>query len=205
MKIEVYSDTVCGWCFIGHQRLKKAIEKIKASCEIVYIPFQLNPTMPLNGMDRDEYIEKKFGSAANAKPMYDHMVEEAKKENLNFNLELIKKTPSTVPSHILITYMKKYNLQEKVLFDIFHNYFIDGIDIGDTTNLIKIAANHGIKSEELNNQFKLKENITKIYQMDVSGREMGITGVPFFVFNNKVMLSGAQPTEVMIDAINKAK
>ena len=74
MKIEVYSDTVCGWCFIGHQRLKKAIEKIKASCEIVYLPFQLNPTMPLNGMDRDEYIEKKFGNAANAKPMYDHMV-----------------------------------------------------------------------------------------------------------------------------------
>jgi predicted DsbA family dithiol-disulfide isomerase len=205
MKIEVYSDTVCGWCFIGHQRLKKAIEKIKVNCEIVHIPFQLNPTMPLNGMDRNGYIEKKFGSKANAKPMYDHMVQEAKKENLNFNLELIKKTPSTVPSHILVAYMKKYNLQEKVLFDIFHNYFIDGIDIGDTTNLIKIAANHGIKSEELNNQFKLKDNITKIYQMDVAGREMGITGVPFFVFNNKVMLSGAQPVEVIIDAINKAK
>ena len=62
MKIEVYSDTVCGWCFIGHQRLKKAIEKIKVNCEIIHIPFQLNPTMPLNGMDRDEYIEKNLAA-----------------------------------------------------------------------------------------------------------------------------------------------
>ena len=96
MKIKVFADTICGWCYIGHSRLNKALAEFKdIKFEIEHMPFQLNPDMPKNGIERSRYLEIKFGSKENAQPMYDRMVEEANKEGLNFNLDIIKKTPNT--------------------------------------------------------------------------------------------------------------
>ena len=97
MKIQIFIDTVCGWCFIGSQRLISSIQELNKDFEIIYVPFQLNPDMPKQGMNRAEYVQKKFGSLENAKPMYDNMVLEAQKENLQFKLSSIAKTPNTVP------------------------------------------------------------------------------------------------------------
>jgi predicted DsbA family dithiol-disulfide isomerase len=205
MKIQIFIDTICGWCFIGSQRLQTALKKTNKSCELLYIPFQLNPTMPEEGMNRNEYVNNKFGSVENAKPMYDNMIAEAKKENLSFNLEKIQKTPNTVLSHILIDVARNHHLQNEIIFQIFSDYFIHGIDIGSKDNLIKIGANHGIKEEELIREFELKTNKTKINKMDQIGRHMGITGVPFYVFNEKILLSGAQPINVLMQAIEQAK
>jgi len=92
MKIKVFADTICGWCYIGHSRLKKALEEFKdVQFEIEHMPFQLNPDMPKDGIERSRYLEIKFGSKENAQPMYDRMAEEANKEGLNFNLDTIKK------------------------------------------------------------------------------------------------------------------
>ena len=205
MKIKFFSDTICGWCFIGYHRLLKALKKSKEKFQIIHIPFQLNPNLSSDGIVRDDYIMQKFGSVKNAKPMYDQMVLEALKENLILNLNAIKKTPNTVLSHILIDYSKRYNLQEKILYDIFFNYFGQGVDIGSIVNLIKIGAKHGINEKELEVEFNLHKNKKKIYQMDIIGREMGITGVPIFIFNNKVTLSGVQSMATITEAINEAK
>lgn len=205
MKIKFYSDTICGWCFIGHQRLFKALKKFKKDFEVVYLPFQLNPTIPTQGMSRNDYVLKKFRSNENAQLMYDNMVSEALKENLKFNLSLIKKTPNTMLSHILIDYSRRYNLQEKILFDIFFSYFVMGIDIGNTANLIKIATNHGMNKKNVKKEFDLQENKKKIYQMNKIGREMGITGVPFFIFNDKYALSGSHSVSSILEVLNKAK
>ena len=205
MKIQIFIDTVCGWCFIGSQRLHLALQKFNHNFEIIYVPFQLNPTMPEDGMNREEYIIGKFGGMENAKPMYDSMVSEAKKENLEFNLSNIKKTPNTVLSHILIDVARKHQVQKETVFDIFSNYFIQGLDIGDKNNLIKIGTNHGIKSEELSREFDSEENIEKVNKMDKIGRQMGITGVPFYVFNEKILLSGAQSVEMLEKAIEDSK
>ena len=111
MKIKVFADTICGWCYIGHTRLIKVLKNFKnVSFVFEYAPFQLNPDMPKEGMKRLDYLKYKFGSKEAAKPMYDNMIQEALKENLKFNLEKIKITPNTNFSHILsqISIFKKY-------------------------------------------------------------------------------------------------
>ena len=205
MKVEIFIDTICGWCFIGFNRLNLALKQFNNQCEILYVPFLLNPLMPNQGLNRTEYIINKFGSLDNAKPMYDHMALEAKKNDLNFNLEKIKTTPNTICSHILIDMARAYHVQDKVVFEIFNNYFVEGIDIGDINNLLKIGANHGIKSEELIREFESEINKNKIKKMDQIGRKMGITGVPFYVFNEKILLSGAQPVDVLVQTLEKSK
>ena len=102
MKIKIFSDMICGWCFIGQTKLNRALKSFpETKFEIEHIPFQLNPDMPIEGIDRNEYLQIKFGGKEFAQPMYDQMTNEAKKEDLNFNLDKIKKTPNTVFSHLL--------------------------------------------------------------------------------------------------------
>ena len=205
MKIQIFIDTICGWCFIGSQRLQSVLNKLDNNYEIIYVPFQLNPNMPGEGMSRVDYVNSKFGSKENAQDMYDNMVQQAKQENLQFRLEKIKKTPNTVLSHVLIDLARHTNKQKEIVFEIFSNYFIDGIDIGDINNLIKIGTNHGIKKEMLISEFESKKNKEKVERMDTIGRKMGITGVPFYVFNEKILISGAQPHDALLKAIEDSK
>jgi predicted DsbA family dithiol-disulfide isomerase len=205
MKIQIFIDTVCGWCFIGSQRLISSIQELNKDFEIIYVPFQLNPDMPKQGMDRAVYVQKKFGSLENAKPMYDNMVLEAQKENLQFNLSLIIKTPNTVASHILIDLARKERVQKEVVYDIFSDYFEKGIDIGDENNLVKVGVKHGIDEDILKKELRSLENINKVSKMDGIGRKMGITGVPFYIFNEKILLSGAQRSEAIFKAIEEAQ
>jgi len=205
MQIQIFVDTICGWCFIGSQRLISTIQKINQNFEVIYVPFQLNPDMLKQGMERTEYIKNKFGSLENAKPMYDNMTQEGKKENLQLKLNLIKNTPNTVASHILIDLARKEKVQKEVVYNIFSDYFEKGVDIGDEDNLIKIGKNHGIKEDILRDEMSSLEKINKISKMDAIGRKMGITGVPFYIFNEKILLSGAQPAEAILKAIEEAQ
>ena len=205
MQIQIFVDTICGWCFIGSQRLISTIQKINQNFEVIYVPFQLNPDMLKQGMERTEYIKNKFGSLENAKPMYDNMTQEGKKENLQLKLNLIKNTPNTVASHILIDLARKEKVQKEVVYNIFSDYFEKGVDIGDEDNLIKIGKNHGIKEDILRDEMSSLEKINKVSKMDAIGRKMGITGVPFYIFNEKILLSGAQPAEAILKAIEEAQ
>ena len=205
MKIQIFIDTVCGWCFIGSQRLISSIQGLNKDFEIIYVPFQLNPDMPKQGMVRAEYVQKKFGSLENAKPMYDNMVLEAEKENLQFKLSSITKTPNTVASHILIDLARKEKVQKEVVYNIFSDYFEKGIDIGDENNLVKVGVKHGIDEDILKKELRSSENINKVSKMDAIGRKMGITGVPFYIFNEKILLSGAQRPEAILKAIEEAQ
>tara|TARA_B100000780_G_scaffold270790_1_gene230995 strand:+ start:2274 stop:2891 length:618 start_codon:yes stop_codon:yes gene_type:complete len=205
MKIQIFIDTVCGWCFIGSQRLISSIQGLNKDFEIIYVPFQLNPDMPKQGMVRAEYVQKKFGSLENAKPMYDNMVLEAEKENLQFKLSSITKTPNTVASHILIDLARKEKVQKEVVYNIFSDYFEKGIDIGDENNLVKVGVKHGIDEDILKKELRSLENINKVNKMDAIGRKMGITGVPFYIFNEKILLSGAQRPEAILKAIEEAQ
>ena len=115
MIIKVFADTICGWCFIGQTKLNRALKNFPGTkFEIEHVPFQLNPDMPKKGIERDQYLKIKFGGKEFAQPMFDHMTEEAKKEGLNFNLHSIKKTPYTVPSHLLIKLAEQTNVQNQV-------------------------------------------------------------------------------------------
>ena len=200
MKIKVFADTICGWCYIGHARLNKALEEFKdIKFQIEHMPFQLNPDMPKDGIERSRYLEIKFGSKENAQPMYDRMAEEANKEGLNFNLDIIKKTPNTVLSHLLINLAEKENKQNEIKEKIYQSYFIKGLDIGDKEVLINIGKEFDIDEDKINEFFNL-ENIERVNSYRQIANEKNITGVPFFEIGNDY-ISGAQSSSNLATAI----
>ena len=191
MKIKVFADTICGWCFIGQTRLDKALKIFpKTNFEIEHIPFQLNPDIPKEGIGRDKYLEIKFGGKKFAQPMYDQMTSEAKKEGLNFNLNDIKKTPNTVFSHLLIKLAEQSNVHNEIKEKIYQSYFIEGLDIGDKEILINIGKEFNINADVINNFFNSK-NIEEVNSYIFVAKEKKINGVPFFEIGTD-FVSGAQ-------------
>ena len=191
MIIKVFADTICGWCFIGQTKLNKAVKNFPGTkFEIEHVPFQLNPDMPKEGIERDQYLKMKFGGKEFAQPMYDRMTEEANKVGLNFNINNIKKTPNTVLSHLLIKLAKQTNIQNQVKEKIYHSYFVEGLDIGNKEILINIATEFNIKESEVNNFFN-PDNVEKVNSYIGIAKEKEINGVPFFEIGKDV-ISGAQ-------------
>src|SRR5210317_202517 len=200
MKIKVFADTIYGWCYNGHVRIKKALEQFKdIKFEIEHKPFQLNPDMPKEGIERSRYLEIKFGGKENAQPMYDRMAEKANKEGLNFNLDNIKKTPNTVLSHLLINLAEKENKKNQIKEKIYQSYFIEGLDIGDKEVLINIGREFDINEDKINEFFNL-ENIERVNSYRQIAIEKNITGVPFFEIGNDY-ISGAQSSSTLATVI----
>jgi len=202
MIIKVFADTICGWCFIGQTKLNKAVKNFpETKFEIEHVPFQLNPDIPKEGIERDQYLKMKFGGKEFAQPMYDRMTKEAKKEDLNFNLNNIKKTPNTVLSHLLIKLAKQTNVQNQVKEKIYHSYFVEGLDIGNKEILINIATEFNIKESEVNNFFNT-DNVEKVNSYIGIAKEKEINGVPFFEIGKDVV-SGAQ-SSANLESVIKA-
>ena len=201
----MFSDTICGWCYIGKERLNQALEQLNISPSIVTnLPFQLNPSMPKDGMERINYIKSKFGSIENAKPMYDNMIMQGEQENLQIKLDKIKRTPNTVKSHLLVDLARKYKVENNVIVDLFESYFTKAKDIGDEDVLMFIAKKNKLSTDEVKEYLNNEENIKKINKMDDVAREIGIKGVPFYIFNDQLSISGAQSVDHLIEAIKNS-
>ena len=201
MKIKVYADTICGWCFIGQTNLEKALEDFKdKKIEVEHIPFQLNPDMPEDGILRSDYLNIKFGGKEFAAPMYASMTQKAKEIGLSFNLEKINKTPNTVLSHLLILFAKENGKENDIKKDIYTSYFISGEDIGDREVLIKIAEKNNISKENFINYISKNSQIISSYQK--KAKEKNISGVPFFKIENQYV-SGAQSAEYLRNFIKE--
>jgi predicted DsbA family dithiol-disulfide isomerase len=204
MKIKIFLDTICGWCYIGHKRLFNALAEFKdRKFEVEYAPFLLNPDMPLAGIKRSDYLVMKFGSKENAQPMYDRMTEQAKSENLNFKLNDIQITPSTILSHILIDLSKGMRGQNSIVENIFKTYFIAAGNIGDPANLIAIGVKNGLKKEIIKEAFESKKKRDEILEKNQLAYTMGITGVPLVMFNDQVAVQGAENKDFIIEKIKR--
>jgi len=202
MIIKIFADTICGWCFIGQTKLNKALKSFpKTKFEIEHVPFQLNPNMPLAGIERDQYLKIKFGGKELAQPMYDRMTEEANKEGLNFKLDDIKVTPNTVFSHLLIKLAQQTNVQNEIKEKIYQSYFIEGLDIGNKEVLIEIGTEFNIKEDVISNFFN-SENVEKINSYIPIVEEKKISGVPFFEIGID-FISGAQ-SSANLESVIKA-
>jgi predicted DsbA family dithiol-disulfide isomerase len=191
MKVNVFADTICGWCFIGHRNLNTALKKFpKVKFDIKHVPFQLNPDMPAEGISRDKYLEIKFGGKDYAAPMYENMRLKANESGINLNLDKIKKTPNTVLSHLLIILSEQFNLQNEIKEKVYQSYFIDGLDIGDINVLVDIAKEINI-AENTVKDFINEKNIELVNSKISTAREKNISGVPFFEIGEN-LISGAQ-------------
>ena len=181
MKIKVFADTICGWCYIGHSRLLKALGNFEnISFDVELKLFQLNPDMAKEGIRRVDYLKSKFGSKEAAQPMYDSMVEETKKENLKFNLDKIQVTPNTCLSHILIKLAFNKKIGNQVLNEIYNSYFSKREKIGDADILILIGKSHNNSEKEIIDSLSADKEISDINRSDSIARSMRINGVPFF-------------------------
>ena len=198
--IEIASDVVCPWCYIGKRRLEKALALLEGEVEarIEWLPFQLNPGMPAGGMARADYRRQKFGSLDKGRALDARVAQEGADEGIAFAFERMQRTPNTVAAHRLIDLAQKQGRGDAVVAALFRAYFEDAQDIGDEAVLNSIAQQAGVTGrpdEKVLEEVKEKEERV---------RDLGISGVPTFIFNKTSGLSGAYPPEMLAQAIREA-
>ena len=204
--IDIYSDTVCPWCYIGLKRLKEAIVEFSAlEFKLTWRPFQLNPNMPKNGMNRQKYLEYKFGGKKNAKEAYKSIYDAGLNNEIHFQFEKILTTPNSFPSHKLLALAHQFNKQTAVVETLFYAYFIEGIDIGDYDKLLLIAKQHKIFDDNTLQYLQSDKDRNNLLAEETHARELGIQGVPCFIINKEFVLFGAQDKKNFLDIFHKIK
>jgi len=205
MIIDVFSDTICPWCFIGKRRLESALADRPAAAPLVrWRAFQLNPDMPPQGMERQLYLSRKFDGPGNAEVVYSRIRKTGLEADIAFNFQAIERTPNTVQSHRLIRYAGKEARQDELVEALFEAYFFEGRDIGDDEVLVDIAADSGLNGEAVRAFLAEDDMVAEVLAEDMAARKAGINGVPCFIFNGRNVLAGAQPPEVLIRMIDLA-
>lgn len=204
MQIDVISDTICPWCYIGKRRLERALRlRPQITFDVRWRPFQLDPTTPPEGVDRKAYIERKFGSSDKIKPIHNALLKAGEDEGLAFAFEKIARTPNTINSHRLIRWSHSMGVQDEVVELLFRRYFMEGADIGQTKVLAQIAAEAGLDAELVEELLESEADLEKVQHEDSMARKIGINGVPTYLIGGKVLINGAQDAEVLARVIDK--
>ncbi len=208
--IEIVSDVVCPWCFIGKRHLEAALALFRQESpqspqpEIRWLPFQLNPDLPRNGVPRKDYLEQKFGGPARAKEIYSRVTQAGKGAGIDFDFDRIQVQPNTLDAHRLIHSAGTLGKQDRVVETLFQAYFLEGADLTQPKTLSALAERAEIDPTAIGTYLVGDEDRSLVENLDHQARQMGITGVPFFIFNRKYALSGAQPPEVILQALRQA-
>lgn len=204
IRLDIYSDPVCPWCFIGKARLARALESRPAHpFEIHWQPFQLNPDMPAEGMEREEYMALKFGGDQGVLEAYRPVVEAAEEIGLTLDLPAITRMPNTADAHRLIHWAGLEGRQNAVVDALFRGFFQQGRDIGQTDTLLDIAASTGLDRQMIARLLASDADRALILESDRAARARGISGVPFFILDRSHALSGAQPVALWQNVIDQ--
>ena len=206
VKLDVLSDPICPWCYIGKTHLDKALEAEGDHPFVIeWHPFQLNPDMPEDGMDRREYLERKFGGKENAVKVYGQIADHAEQAGIEIDFAAIKRTPNTVNAHRLIHWAGIEGKQNDVVDALFSAYFKEGRDIGDIETLADIADGIGMDAAVVTRLLKSDEDLSVIKDRDTHSREMGVNSVPTFIVGSRHAVPGAQPPELWQKVIKELK
>jgi predicted DsbA family dithiol-disulfide isomerase len=199
INIDIVSDTVCPWCYIGKRRLEKAIaERPLYRYQVSWRPFQLNPDLPSAGMARDDYLHAKFGGADRAARVYSAVLQAGREEELHFNFAAIRQQPNTFDSHRLVRWAASAGVQGAVVERLFRRYFLEGADIGDRDVLLEVAADCGMDANLVDDLYRRDADVDLVRQEEAVARKMGINGVPCFIVNGTYAVSGAQDPTVLV-------
>lgn len=202
IKLDIFSDPVCPWCYIGKANLDRALEAAPDHpFEIEWHPFQLNPGMPLGGVDRAEYLEAKFGGKARAVEIYARVEQAARDAGLAIDFPSIKTMPNTLNAHRLIHWAGLEGRQTSIVAALFRAYWREGRDIGDAATLTDIAEAAGMDRALTQRLLATDEDAEALKARDIHARERGVTGVPCFIIGNQYVVSGAQPPETWANVI----
>ena len=205
IKIDVVSDVVCPWCYIGKRRLEKAMQELAAQFdfEVDHLPFELNPDTPKEGRNQKEYLTDKFGGAARYQQITDHVTKIAAEEGLQFDYTRQTTSPNTREAHRLIWLGRQEGKSMVVNEALMRAYFEEGIDLSVKENLIGIAVKAGLNEKRVNELLDSEEGLAEVLFAEQLNHQRGISGVPFFIVNNQFGISGAQPVEVFVKALTQ--
>ncbi|MCV6597166.1 MAG: DsbA family oxidoreductase, partial [Mangrovicoccus sp.] len=208
VSLDIFSDPICPWCLIGKTKLDRALKTHFDSggapvFAIRWHPFQLNPSMPREGMDRGAYLAQKFGGEEAAKQVYDGIKAAAEEAGVAMDLDGITRTPNTLDAHRLIHWAEIEERQGPVVDALFNAYFREGRDIGDRDTLADIADGAGLDAAMIHRLLASDADLDEIRTRDAAGREMGLTGVPSFIVAGQHAVPGAQPTELWAKVIDE--
>jgi len=204
--IDVVSDVICPWCYIGKRRLETALELLAGEVPITlnWLPFQLNPDMPRSGMLREEYRRAKFGSLERSRSLDARIVSEGKGVGIAFAFERIERTPNTFAAHQMIELAQERGAGNAVVEALFRAYFEDALDIGDYEVLKSIAQACGLDAGSLEARWADEAAAARLAQVEEGMKSLGISGVPTFVFDRRSGISGAHPPQTLAAAIRDA-
>ena len=202
IKLDIMSDPICPWCYIGKAHLDRALQDHPDHpFAIEWHPFQLNPDMPREGMDRRSYLERKFGGKEGAVRAYAPVVEHAEKAGLNINFEAMQRTPNTLDAHRLIHWAGIEGRQTAAVSALFKAYFVEARDIGDAEVLADIADSIEMDAAVVTRLLKSDVDAQDIRDRDAHSRKMGVNSVPTFIIANAHAVPGAQPPELWAQVI----
>jgi predicted DsbA family dithiol-disulfide isomerase len=196
MRIDIVSDVICPWCFIGKRRLEKALAlRSELEPEITWRPFQLNPSMPDEGMERRAYLAAKFGGDAHADRIYANVTEAGATVGIPFAFDRIRRTPNTRDAHRLIRYAALAGRADAAVEALFQAYFIEGRDIGSHATLTEVAGELGLDEKAAALWLASPAERDDVLAEDRGARRLGINAVPCFIFAGQYAISGAQEPE----------
>ena len=204
MQIDIVSDTVCPWCFIGKHKLEQALsQRPDIPFDIHWRAYRLDPTIPREGVDRRAYMKAKFGDSPRASAMSDAIKQAGESAGIAFAFDRIEKRPETTDSHRLIRWAASAGRQTEIVERLFKAYFEEGRDIGDPAALTEIAREAGMDAALVAELLAKDADRELIEQEDALAHRMGISGVPTFIFANKYMISGAHDPDKLVRVIDK--
>jgi len=205
LKIDIVSDVVCPWCAIGYKKLSEAMTQLddQISFEVNWKPYELHPEIPKEGFDKKEYYKIKFGETSGASDKFNFISEEGKKVGLEFNFKKSKNLPNTFLAHRLLWLCRSKDMQDVLAEALFHAYFTDGRDIGNTDELIEISTENGLNREEIKEFFQTNIGHEEVIREENRAREMNIFSVPTYIFNKKYLLVGGQESDTFKAYIKK--
>ena len=204
IRLDIFSDPICPWCYIGKTLLDRALEtRPDHPFSVEWHPFQLNPDMPTGGMDRRAYLEAKFGGKQQAVEVYARIADAAEKAGIEIDFAKIQRTPNTMNAHRLIHWAGLEGRQNAVVMALFRAYFKDGRDIGSVDMLVDIAQACGMDPEATERLFATDADLADLAARDSDARQKGITGVPAFLIAQQYVMPGAQPVETWQKVIDE--
>jgi predicted DsbA family dithiol-disulfide isomerase len=205
LRVDIVSDVICPWCYIGKRRFDTALAQVagRHRVAVTWRPFQLNPGMPAEGLPRDDYLKIKFGAPERVREIYDAVAEAGAAEGIAFAFDRIRRVPNTLDAHRLIRLGQGLERQDAVVEGVFRAYFCEGADIGALPTLIAIAGAAGIDTREAERYLASDADRELVQGEDDAARAMGIQGVPCFVFEEQYPISGALEPAVLADALDR--
>lgn len=204
VQVDVVSDVMCPWCFIGKRRLEKALAETQdVAVRVAWRPFQLDPTLPADGKDRQQYLTEKFGGPERAAQIYERVKAAGAEEDIPFAFERITRSPNTLDAHRLIRWAGVEGVQDALVERLFQLYFVEGANLTDRAVLTGAADDAGMDAAVVERLLASDADLAETEAEIVHAQAAGVTGVPCFILDNKYAVSGAQPAEVLADAIRQ--